>query len=149
MSKEKGIFEEIEEILKKEADNWKKKVKDDGKNDHYYKAFGNPFLTIFQILSIWARNNKDDFKKSGKSIGGEGEGKDALSIIITKELSDKIIKGEITNIELGVLSYLEFINVGGIFKGPDISNPDKDKDMRPTNIDAGKNITLFRYKELI
>lgn len=149
MVEEKTIFPQIEEILREAAVNWKKDVIEKYKHDEdYYKAFGNPFLTIYQILSIWARNNKEDFISLGKPIGGAGAGKNALSINISRELSKKIQNGTITNIELGQLSNLEFIN-GDIFVGPNISNPDDDITMRPANPDGGIGISLFRYKELI
>lgn len=120
--------EKIVEILKKEADNNK------------YENFGNPYLTIYQILIIWAKNNPESYQDINKPIGGAGAGNNALSINISRELSLRINDGRIKNIEKGQLSHLELSNQV-IFLGPN------NEQIQPTSQSAGYAISLFRYKE--
>jgi hypothetical protein len=65
--------------------------------DHH---FGRPFLTPYQIAISFKALFPDEFARISKPVGGKGTGqKDSLAQYFANELSQRINKGLITNIE--------------------------------------------------
>lgn len=65
--------------------------------DHH---FGRPFQTPYQIAILFKALFPNDFSRIDKPVGGKGTGqKDSLAQYFANELSQRINKGLITNIE--------------------------------------------------
>ena len=65
--------------------------------DHH---FGRPFLTPYQLAISFKALFPEDFARIGKPVGGRGTGQqDSFAQYIGKELSQRISRGLITNIE--------------------------------------------------
>jgi len=62
--------------------------------------FGRPFLTPYQIAISFKALFPEDFARIGKPVGGKGIGqKDSLAQYFANELSQRINKDLITNVE--------------------------------------------------
>ena len=62
--------------------------------------FGRPFLTPYQIAIAFKDLFTEDFDRIGKPVGGKGTGQpDSVAQYFANELSERINKGLITNIE--------------------------------------------------
>lgn len=67
------------------------------KPDHH---FGRPFLTPYQLAISFKNLFPEEFARIGKPVGGKGTGQpDSVAQYFANELSERINKGLITNIE--------------------------------------------------
>ena len=66
--------------------------------------FGRPFLTPYQIAISFAEAWPHDTQRIGKPVGGKGTGqKDSLAQYFASELTSRIKRGELSDIEAGLL----------------------------------------------
>ncbi len=66
---------------------------------------GRPFLTGYQLAILFKERFCNDFDSLGYPVGGLGSGTEfSLTSYLARELSQRIRKGEITNVEGGFLS---------------------------------------------
>lgn len=83
--------------------------------DHH---LGRPFATGYQIAILFKENFREDFDRLDYPVGGKGIGQEfTLASYLARELSQRIGRREITNVEGGFLSnqrlrMLEFNDAG-------------------------------------
>lgn len=79
---------------------------------------GRPFVTGYQLAILFKEMFRDDFDRLGYLVGGKGIGREfTLASYLARELSQRIKRHEITNVEGGFLSNerlqsLEFNDAG-------------------------------------
>ncbi len=70
--------------------------------DHH---FGRPFLTAYQLAILFKERYPEEFRRFGRPVGGKDSGvRFSLSSYLAGQLSRKIKKGELPDIEGGFLS---------------------------------------------
>ena len=129
----------------KEVPVWKKyelkeKITEILKEAKYQKKsqiYEYPYLTPHQIAQEFSKKYPQDFKDIGKTPGGSGTRVtgDPLPTYISHELSTRITRGEITDIEWAQLSQEHIKEIK--FDGEIIAS----------NIEWGYNISMYRYKK--
>jgi hypothetical protein len=65
---------------------------------------GRYFLTIYQIVLEFNRRHSNIVAALGYPLGGEGAGSFTLTVYFTKELTNRIMSGQITDIEVQYLA---------------------------------------------
>lgn len=66
---------------------------------------GRPFATGYQLAILFKETFKEDFHRLGYLVGGKGIGQEfTLASYLARELSQRIKRREITNVEGGFLS---------------------------------------------
>ncbi len=123
--KKHELKEKITEILKKAKYQKKSQI------------YEYPYLTPHQIAQEFSKKYPQEFKNIGKTLGGSGTGGDGDSLprYISLELSTRIERGEITDIEWAQLSQ-ERIEEIKFSQG-----------IIASNIEWGYNISMYRYKK--
>jgi len=97
---------------------------------------GKPFLSGYQIAIEFAKRFPEDYKQIGHDIGGKETGQPySLAVYISRHLSGKIKRGEITDIEGGFISNLHLRDI--VFA--------RDKTLiRSSLTGSGSDMSIFR-----
>lgn len=75
----------------------------DLKHDRHH--LGRPFATGYQLAILFKETFREDFDRLGYPVGGKGVGQEfTLASYLARELSQRIKRREITNVEGGFLS---------------------------------------------
>ena len=98
-----------------DADSLEEKVAIVPENIAYYKPdhhFGRPFLTAYQLAILFKHRFPEDFDTFGHSLGGKGSGAHfSFTGYLAGQLSQRIRKGENTNIKVGFLSNAQLLKI--------------------------------------
>lgn len=122
--RELGLEEKVRTILAEVEQNAKLV-------DHH---FNPPFITAYQLAVLLEEKEAGIASKLGKQLGGKGTGEyHSVAQYVAKELSSRISKGEIEDIE------------GAFLDVRDISKLNFPKDIESS---ANERLSLFRLKEV-
>ena len=103
--------------------------------DHH---FGRPFLTAYQLAILIKARFPDTFQCYGHPIGGKGSGdRNSFSRYLANQLSQKILNGQLTNIEGGFLSNRQLA---------DIEFNDGDELVVSSLTESQYDLSMYRYK---
>lgn len=74
--------------------------------------FERPFYTAYQIAIEFRRHFPDEFRNLGIPVGGKNSGRhDSLAQYIARELSHRIQRGDVTNIEGAFLHHQDLLKL--------------------------------------
>lgn len=106
----------------------------------YYEPnhhFGRPFLTAYQLAILLKASFPETFRRFGHPIGGKGSGvRYSFTSYLAGQLSQKVLNGQVANIEGGFLSNRRLV---------DIEFNDAGESVVSSLTESQYDLSMFRY----